>query len=70
MRGRDFTRKRRRRIFSWQELQNCILSIQNFVNFLTLQKSCLEFNNGQHTSNRWCCAKRSITNCSGERPAR
>ena len=25
--------------------------------------------NGQHTANRRCCAKRSITSCSGERPA-
>ena len=25
---------------------------------------------GQLTTNRWCCAKRSITNCSSELPAR
>ena len=25
---------------------------------------------GKHTANHWCCAKRSITNCSSERPAR
>ena len=26
--------------------------------------------NWQHTANRWCCAKSSITNCPGELPAR